>query len=520
MQSDLESGMPKTTPQPTYEEQEALQGQAMVGAGLSPAPTIAEAEMPYSKLNQFVSARKRPSSTVWQLILVAGDVLLLLAIFGLLFHFQIMPGAQTSIFELQQERLMWICLALVSWGIAAAMTQAQHMSYAANRFKGPACAFFALLLMCLFWTVLDDVLLHIKLVNSIKLDLFFLGVAIPAFSIWRFLFAEIKHLPRFHLRAVIVGVNAAGKIVAQELKNSRSSSIKLLGYIGENTEERTYHNGLPILGDRDSLHYMVYHNMIDTIIIALEYGANPGLFKEAIDAAQFGISVVPMTVAYENCAGKIPVEHVGDQWYAALQSEHVISPLYLFWKKGFDLFCGMIGMLLLAVVTPVLALFIYLDSPGPIFYSQERVGFRGRPFRIYKFRSMRTDAEGKGQAIWASKSDSRVTRIGRFMRATHLDELPQLYNILRGQMSMIGPRPERATFIKELEKTIPFYGHRLAVKPGLTGWAQVKYRYGSSDNDALIKLQYDLYYIKRQSFMLDLFIILNTVIEVLYRRGV
>ncbi len=476
--------------------------------------------MPYVKLNQFVSARKRPSSTVWQLILVAGDVLLLLAIFGLLFHFQIMPGAQTSVFELQQERLMWICLALGSWGIAAAMTQAQHMSYAANRFKGPACALFALLLMCFFWTILDDVLLHIKLINSIKLDLFFLGVAIPGFSVWRFLFAEIKHLPRFHLRAVIVGVNAAGKMVAQELKNSRSSSIKILGYIGENTEERAYHNGLPILGDRDTLHYMVYHNMIDTIIIALEYGANPGLFKEAIDAAQFGISVVPMTVAYENCAGKIPVEHVGDQWYAALQSEHVISPLYLFWKKGFDLFCGIIGLLLLAVVTPVLALCIYLDSPGPIFYSQERVGFRGKPFRIYKFRSMRTDAEGKGQAIWASKTDSRVTRIGRFMRATHLDELPQLYNILRGEMSMIGPRPERATFIEELEKTIPFYGHRLAVKPGLTGWAQVKYRYGNSDNDALIKLQYDLYYIKRQSFMLDLFILLNTVIEVLYRRGV
>jgi exopolysaccharide biosynthesis polyprenyl glycosylphosphotransferase len=505
MQSNLESGIPETTPQPPYQEEEASQG---------------EITMPYAKLSKFISARKRPSSTVWQLILVSGDVLLLLVIFGLLFRFHIMPGAQTSVLELQQERLMWICLALVSWGIAAAMTQAQHLSYASNRFKGPCCAFFALLLMCIFWTFLADVLLHITLINSVKLDLFFLGVAIPGFSIWRFLFAEIKHLPRFHLRAAIVGVNPAGKMVAQELKNSRSSSVRVLGYIGENTEERSYHNGLPILGDRDTLHYLVYHNMIDIIIIALEYGANPGLFKEAIDATQFGISVVPMTVVYENCTGKIPVEHVGEQWYAALQSEHVISPLYLFWKKGFDLVCGTLGLLLLGLVTPILALCIYLDSPGPIFYSQERVGFRGKAFRIYKFRSMRVDAEGKGQAIWASKSDSRITRVGHFLRATHLDELPQLFNILRGEMSMIGPRPERATFIKELEKTIPFYGHRLAVKPGLTGWAQVKYRYGSSDNDALIKLQYDLYYIKRQSFMLDLFIILNTVIEVLYRRGV
>ena len=132
---------------------------------------------------------------------------------------------------------------------------------------------------------------------------------------------------------------------------------------------------------------------------------------------------------------------------------------------------------------------------------------------------MRTDAEDTGHAIWATEYDPRVTRIGHFLRITHLDELPQLLNILRGDMSLIGPRPERAAFIAELEKTIPFYGYRLASKPGLTGWAQVKYRYGRTDNDALIKLQYDLYYVKRQSFMLDIFIILMTVVEVLSLRG-
>ncbi|OLE97871.1 MAG: hypothetical protein AUG75_03145 [Cyanobacteria bacterium 13_1_20CM_4_61_6] len=260
--------------------------------------------------------------------------------------------------------------------------------------------------------------------------------------------------------------------------------------------------------------------MVDTIIIALKYGANPGLFKEATDAAQHGISVLPMAVAYENSTGKIPVEHVGDQWYAALQSEHILSPLYLCGKQILDLVCGLFGLLVLCLILPVIALLIYLDSPGPIFYSQERVGFRGKAFRIYKFRTMRPDAEAGGRAVWAAgKSDKRITRVGRFLRATHLDEVPQVFNILRGDMSLIGPRPERAAFIKELEKTIPFYGHRLSVKPGLTGWAQVKYRYGRTDNDALIKLQYDLYYVKRQSFMLDLFIILKTVAEVLSLRG-
>jgi lipopolysaccharide/colanic/teichoic acid biosynthesis glycosyltransferase len=133
---------------------------------------------------------------------------------------------------------------------------------------------------------------------------------------------------------------------------------------------------------------------------------------------------------------------------------------------------------------------------------------------------MCTDAEGEGHAIWASESDKRVTRIGRFLRTTHLDELPQVFNILRGDMSLIGPRPERAEFIAELEKTIPFYRHRLAVKPGLTGWAQVKYRYASSGSDALIKLQYDLYYIKQRSFMLDTFIVLKTILEILSFRGI
>src|SRR5437667_6907200 len=163
-----------------------------------------------------------------------------------------------------------------------------------------------------------------------------------------------------------------------------------------------------------------------------------------------------------------------------------------------DITFGLCGMVVLLLILPILALLIYLDSPGPIFYSQERLGYLGKTFRIFKFRSMCVDAEANGQAVWASEDDSRVTSIGRFMRAIHLDELPQILNILRGEMSLIGPRPEREEFTIGLEKTIPFYRCRLAIKPGLTGWAQVKYHYGSTEDDALIKLQYDLYYIKHQ----------------------
>lgn len=168
---------------------------------------------------------------------------------------------------------------------------------------------------------------------------------------------------------------------------------------------------------------------------------------------------------------------------------------------------------------PVMALLIRLDSPGPIFYSQERLGYQGKKFRVLKFRSMCRDAECAGCAVWAAKGDRRVTRVGRILRATHLDELPQVLNILRGEMSLVGPRPEREEFVTPLEKTIPFYRCRLSVKPGLTGWAQVKYPYTSSDYKMLIKLQYDLYYIKHQSFVLDICIILQTVREMLLCHG-
>lgn len=468
---------------------------------------------------QRLRGRQRPSSTLWHLILVLGDVVLLMLVFALLLFFHQVSQLSMGPLSIREVELIWICLALVSWSLAVTMTQSQNLTYASNRFKGPCCTLFALALMCAFWTPLSEFLLGLPTMALARPELFFLGLAVPAFSSWRFLFAEVMRSPRFSRRAVVVGVNAAGVIVAKELQSAKRSGISILGFIDESTEERSYQSGLSILGGRSALHHLVYKNMIDMIIIALAYGTNPDLYKEATDAVQLGIAVFPMAVVYENSTGRIPVEHVGDQWYVALQSEHILAPLYLAWKKALDLVCGVLGLLVLCLLLPVIAPLIRLDSPGPIFYSQERVGFRGKAFRIYKFRSMRPDAEGGGRAIWAAASDNRVTRVGRFLRATHIDELPQLFNILRGDMSLIGPRPERAEFISELEKTIPFYGYRLAVKPGLTGWAQVKYRYARTGNDALIKLQYDLYYVKRQSFMLDLFILLKTVAEVLSLGG-
>lgn len=193
--------------------------------------------------------------------------------------------------------------------------------------------------------------------------------------------------------------------------------------------------------------------------------------------------------------------------------------LYACWQRSLDgLFVLIMGVVFLCLF-PVIALCIYCDSRGPLFYTQERVGYLGKKFRIIKFRSMRTDAEATGEAVWAVKNDTRVTRIGRFLRSTHLDELPQLINIVKGDMHVIGPRPERPEFVTQLEQKLPFYQQRHSMKPGLTGWAQVKYRYASTDDEAREKLHYDLFYVYRRSVYLDIAILLRTVREVICHQG-
>lgn len=465
--------------------------------------------------------RLRPSARTWRFILLVGDGILLLALLTMVLL--LAPVLQIKAIgfapEIGNGQFIWVCLALVSWSIAISITRVQEMTNVSSRLKSPLFTLFALALMLVFWVVFSYPFVIGHIVPTIKMVLIFFMLAAPTFSIWRVLLAEIIHLPRFLPQAVIVGMNSAGETIAQEMRNAKRPAANILGYISESSDESRKLEGLSILGGRSMLRHLIWNSMLDMIIMATDYKANPELFKDAIEATQFGVSVVPMPMIYERTTGKIPVEHVGDQWYLSLPMEHTSSLLYLCWRKAMDLAFGLLGSLALLLILPLLALLIRLDSPGPIFYTQERVGSHGKIFRILKFRSMRTDAERSGNAMWAAKGDKRVTRVGRFLRATHLDELPQVLNILRGDMSLVGPRPERQEFVQRLEKKIPFYRCRLRVKPGLTGWAQVKYPYGSSDTDAISKLQYDLYYIKHQSFTLDICIILKTVGEMLLCRG-
>jgi lipopolysaccharide/colanic/teichoic acid biosynthesis glycosyltransferase len=228
-----------------------------------------------------------------------------------------------------------------------------------------------------------------------------------------------------------------------------------------------------------------------------------------------------MTNLYERVTGRIPVEYAENDLYVVMPlNDSATRRIFAATKRLFDLFAATAGLLLLVAIAPMVALANALGSPGPLFFRQVRVGQGGKLFSVFKFRSMIPDAEKGCGAVWARSDDERVTRVGRFLRKTRLDELPQVVNILRGEMSLVGPRPERPEFVASLIKMVPFYQARHAVRPGLTGWAQVRYRYGSSVEDALVKLQYDLFYIKRQSVYLEASILVKTAAAMLKGEGV
>jgi sugar transferase (PEP-CTERM system associated) len=228
--------------------------------------------------------------------------------------------------------------------------------------------------------------------------------------------------------------------------------------------------------------------------------------------------VLDLAAFYERAKSEVPIDSLKASWLVYGHG-FVQGRARQIAKRAFDILCSSVLLTLASPVMLLTVLAIKLDSPGPIIYRQERVGLGGRIFMCLKFRSMRTDAEKDGVARWAAKNDARVTRIGAFIRKTRIDELPQLLSVLKGEMSLVGPRPERPSFVAQLKEQIPFYDVRHSVKPGVTGWAQVRYSYGASLEDARRKHQFDLYYVKNNSLFLDLLVLIETVSVVLFREG-
>jgi sugar transferase (PEP-CTERM system associated) len=262
---------------------------------------------------------------------------------------------------------------------------------------------------------------------------------------------------------------------------------------------------------------LVQQHKAEYAIVAMDE-ARGGLQIEDLVRCRFeGCRVYEGAGFSERVLRRIPVAHLRAS-ELAFADELTVSPVRRFLKRAFDLGVATVLLVLAAPVMALLSVIIKLDSKGPIFYRQERVGLNGKPYHLWKFRSMRTDAEANG-AVWAKTNDDRVTRVGRFIRKTRMDEIPQVFNVLLGDMSFVGPRPERPVFVDQLKQQIPFYGLREGVKPGITGWAQIRYPYGASVEDARNKLEFDLYYVKNASLFLDVAIIFHTVRHVLLGRG-
>ncbi|WP_322798544.1 sugar transferase [Thermoflexus sp.] len=349
-------------------------------------------------------------------------------------------------------------------------------------------------------------------------------IAVGSLVAARGLYRVALSQPAWQHRALIIGAGWAGRTIAEALAEHSDGSYRIVGFVDDDPAKQGHvlhvsNLALPVLGTRHVLPDLIRQHHIDTLILAITHEMHGELLQVLMDCLELGVEIVPMPVLYEQLTGRVPIEHVGSNWYVAMPIHHPLTrPFNRIVKRILDIVGATLGLVFLALVFPFIALAIYIDSPGPIFYVQKRVGQGGRIFRAYKFRTMIPDAE-KGQAVWAQKNDPRVTRVGRILRKTHIDEFPQFINILKGEMSAVGPRPERPEFVEELAREIPFYRVRHAVKPGMAGWALVKYGYAASKTDAMIRLQYDLYYIKHWSLWFDLVILLKTILNTIALRG-
>ncbi|HIJ39956.1 MAG TPA: sugar transferase [Deltaproteobacteria bacterium] len=336
---------------------------------------------------------------------------------------------------------------------------------------------------------------------------------------WRALFFSVFPTKPFKEEILILGAGSSGKTIMELLENP-NSPYQAVGFLDDDPQkEGTGIASLPVIGSIDKLQQIAEAKGIKTAILAITQERSKQLIRKILNARLNGLVVLDMPSVFEDLTGAVPVEHIRDDWLVFADGFNLISKQYV--QRTKRLFDVVISALLFLVTSPVFAitaLAIKLGSSGPVFFGQTRVGKGGKNFVLWKFRSMKKDAEKDG-AAWAKKKDPRITAVGRIIRVLRIDELPQIFSVFRGDMSLIGPRPERPEFVQGLEIEIPYYGLRHSVRPGITGWAQVNYSYGASVEDSLRKLEFDIFYIKNMSLILDAKIALKTIGVVLFGQG-
>jgi sugar transferase (PEP-CTERM system associated) len=344
-------------------------------------------------------------------------------------------------------------------------------------------------------------------------NVFLLGILIvtAGLLVWRSAYSWLISKPFLRERVYVIGDGPRAHRLVAAIRERPDLPVEIIGWKQNGCEETREHlaHGLAELKSRPR---------VDRVVIALKNRRGTLPVRELLDLRLTGVQVEEATSLLERISGKLEVDELYPSGLIFTDGFR-LNQAALLLRRTVSIIVSLSTLLIMLPLIPFIVLAIKIDSPGPVLFRQERVGRNGQPFRLYKFRSMRTDAESESGPVWAADDDPRITRVGRFLRITRLDEIPQLWNVLRGDMGFVGPRPERPEFVQWLSDAIPYFHLRHIVRPGITGWAQVKYEYGNSLEDSKEKLKYDLYYIKHMSLTFDLLIMFKTVKTILFAQG-
>jgi len=354
----------------------------------------------------------------------------------------------------------------------------------------------------------------------IGVGIFLIAAAILTL-IWRRIYIKIFTAPSVIRRVGIMGAGVIGSTLAHAYNEMTVKPFHLVGFIDDDQSKiDSVIENFPVLSNSIQLQETINKFDISELVIAISGQMSGETFQAILDAQETGLEIAQMHSTYEELLGRVPIHHLEADWIIrSFVEEARVSKFYELSKRILDMIGGTVGTIIFLLSYPIVSLLILMDSGFPITYIQTRSGKGGRPYKMLKFRTMCQDAEKDGKVQLTQENDKRITRVGNFLRKTHIDELPQFINVLDGVMSLVGPRSERPEWIAEFQKQIPFYRARLQVKPGITGWAQVNYSYYATVEEMAIKLEYDLYYIKHRNLFMDMIILVRTIGQVLHFRG-
>ncbi|MDC1221040.1 sugar transferase [Salibacteraceae bacterium] len=421
------------------------------------------------------------------------------------------------------QNAVWYVVLCVLWAIYSNLFRLYNALYASTLFSFVQRTFFVAFITSLSYLLIPFLS---PLFPTSRLPFFiFISQSVAILTIWHLIFGKFLNKPAISKRVLILGAGWSGKRIAQIIldKDYSNKGYDIVGFIDDdNTKVGGELEGIRVISSSDDMFIYARRLKIDLIVLAAHTAEsiNGKLYSHLTNCQNYGIEVRPVNLLYEELTGKLMVKESNEK--LALTYEYYSKPedlVYRIVNRLLNVFFGIFGLIICGISIPFVWYLNALFSRGPLFYSQIRTGRNNQDFRIYKFRTMVIDAEKGTGAVWAGKNDARITGPGKFYRKTRIDELPQFWNVLKGDMNLIGPRPERPKFVEELSVKIPFFNLRHIVKPGITGWAQVRHKYGNTEEDSLIKLQFDLYYIKYRSFFLDMSIIWRTVAVMLKFKG-